>query len=305
MQVSSEKIERKGRWLRNASSTFTAIRFLAPAILVMGVIILFPLINAARLSFFNYELTKPKEIAFNLFKNYSYMVKDKIFWQALKNTVVFTFFTVVSGLFLGLILALVIYELPRRFHGLRGVFLIPWVIPGIVIGYLFMYMFDVEIGVLNYVLQQIGVIKEFLPWLMRNNLAMFAIIITHVWNQTPFYMLMITAGLMAIPEEAREASYLEGANRWQEFRYITFPYLQEIIVISSLLMVIRNFNFFPIIFTMTGGGPAYATTTAVLYIYRLAFERFDIGYASAVGTFWVIILIIVSALYIRTLRERF
>jgi len=116
---------------------------------------------------------------------------------------------------------------------------------------------------------------------------------------------MITAGLMAIPEEAREASYLEGANRWQEFRYITFPYLQEIIVISSLLMVIRNFNFFPIIFTMTGGGPVYATTTAVLYIYRLAFERFDMGYASAVGTFWVIILIIVSALYIRTLRERF
>ena len=92
MQVSSEKIERKGRWLRNASSTFTAIRFLAPAILVMGVIILFPLINAARLSFFNYELTKPKEIAFNLFKNYSYMVKDKIFWQALKNTVVLNIF---------------------------------------------------------------------------------------------------------------------------------------------------------------------------------------------------------------------
>ena len=271
----------------------------------MGVVILFPIINAARLSFFNYELTKPKEIGFNLFQNYAYMVKDKIFWQAMRNTVVFTFFTVAIGLFLGLILALVVYELPRRFHGLRGVLLVPWVIPGIVIGYLFMYMFDVEIGVVNYVFQQLGLIKEFLPWLMRDNLAMIAIIVTHVWNQTPFYMLMITAGLMAIPDEAREASYLEGAGRLQEFRYITFPYLQQIIVIASLLMVIRNFNFFPIIFTMTGGGPAYATTTAVLYIYRMAFERFDIGYASAVGTIWVIILIIVSALYIRTLKERF
>ena len=305
MQASSEKMERKRRWLRNASSTFTAIRFLAPALLVMGVIILFPLLNAARLSFYNYELTKPKEIAFNLFKNYSYMVRDKLFWHALKNTVVFTSLTVASGLILGMILALVVYELPRRFHGLRGVLLVPWVIPGIVIGYLFMYMFDVEIGVVNYVFRQIGFIKEFLPWLMRDNLAMIAIIITHVWNQTPFYMLMITAGLMAIPDEAREASFLEGSNRWQEFRFITFPYLQQIVVISSLLMVIRNFNFFPIIFTMTGGGPAYATTTAVLYIYRLAFERFDIGYASAVGTVWVIILIIVSALYIRTLKERF
>jgi multiple sugar transport system permease protein len=305
MQATSEKKERTRRWRRNASSAFTAIRFLAPALLVMGVVILFPIINAARLSFFNYELTKPKEIAFNLFQNYAYMVHDKIFWQAMRNTVVFTFFTVAIGLFLGLILALVIYELPRRFHGLRGVLLIPWVIPGIVIGYLFMYMFDVEIGVVNYVFQQLGFIKEFLPWLMRDDLAMIAIIVTHVWNQTPFYMLMITAGLMAIPEEAREASYLEGAGRLQEFRFITFPYLQQIIVIASLLMVIRNFNFFPIIFTMTGGGPAYATTTAVLYIYRLAFERFDIGYASAVGTIWVIILIIVSALYIRTLKERF
>jgi multiple sugar transport system permease protein len=303
--ISSEKRERTRRWRRNASSTFTAIRFLAPALLVMGVVILFPIINAARLSFFNYELTKPKEIGFNLFQNYAYMVKDKIFWQAMRNTVVFTFFTVAIGLFLGLILALVVYELPRRFHGLRGVLLVPWVIPGIVIGYLFMYMFDVEIGVVNYVFQQLGLIKEFLPWLMRDNLAMIAIIVTHVWNQTPFYMLMITAGLMAIPDEAREASYLEGAGRLQEFRYITFPYLQQIIVIASLLMVIRNFNFFPIIFTMTGGGPAYATTTAVLYIYRMAFERFDIGYASAVGTVWVIILIIVSALYIRTLKERF
>jgi len=305
MQASSKKIERTRRWRRNASSTFTAIRFLAPAILVMGVVILFPIINAARLSFFNYELTKPREIAFSLFSNYAYMVQDKLFWQAMKNTVVFTFFTVVIGLVLGLILALVIYELPRRFHGLRGALLVPWVIPGIVIGYLFMYMFDVEIGVVNYVFQQIGFIREFLPWLMRDDLAMIAIIVTHVWNQTPFYMLMITAGLMAIPDEAREASFLEGANRLQEFRFITFPYLHQIIVISSLLMVIRNFNFFPIIFTMTGGGPAYATTTAVLYIYRLAFERFDIGYASAVGTFWVLILIIVSALYIRTLKERF
>ena len=305
MPVSSEKVERARRWRHNASSTFTAVRFLAPALLVMGVVILFPIINAARLSFFNYELTKPREIAFNLFENYRYMVRDPIFWQAMRNTLVFTFFTVAIGLFLGLILALVVYELPRRFHGLRGVLLVPWVIPGIVIGYLFMYMFDVEIGVVNYVFQQIGFIREFLPWLMRDDLAMIAIVVTHVWNQTPFYMLMITAGLMAIPEEAREASFLEGANRLQEFRFITFPYLQQIIVIASLLMVIRNFNFFPIIFTMTGGGPAYSTTTAVLYIYRMAFERFDIGYASAVGTVWVIILIIVSALYIRTLKERF
>jgi multiple sugar transport system permease protein len=305
MQSTTQELHKKRRWFSNASSTLTAAVFLAPALIVMGGIILFPILNAVRLSFFNYELTRPDEIAFNLFDNYINMVQDPVFWEAMQNTAVFTILTVVVGLFFGLIMALVLYELPHRFHGLRGILMVPWVIPGIVIGYLFMYMFDVEIGIINYVLQKLNIIDEFLPWLMRDNLSMAAIIITHVWNQTPFYMLMITAGLLSIPTEAREESYLEGANRWQEFVYVTFPYIKEIIVISSLLMVIRNLNFFPIIFTMTGGGPAYSTTTAVLYIYRLAFERFNIGYSTAVGTFWVIVLIIVSTFYIRILKDRF
>jgi len=189
--------------------------------------------------------------------------------------------------------------------GIRGVFMVPWVIPGIVVGYLFMYMFDVQVGIVNLILMQLNLIQESLPWLMRGDLAMAAIIIAHVWNQAPFYMLMLTAGMKSIPDDVKEAAYVEGAGRWQEFWNVTFPYLKGIILITSLLMVIRNFNNFPIIYTMTGGGPVYSTTTSVIYIYRLAFEQFNIGYASAVGTVWVIVLIFFSIFYIRALQKDF
>ena len=282
-----------------------AALLITPSLLVMGLIILYPLLNSLWLSFFNYQLTKPDEFAFTLTKNYVRLIHDDTFWIAFKNTVVFTFFTVVISLVLGLIMALAIDQLPKRFSGLRGVILVPWVIPGIVVGYLFMYMFDVEVGIFNYILQGLHVIKQFLPWLMNGDLAMIAIIIAHVWNQAPFYMLMFTAGLKAIPEDVKEAAYVEGANRWQEFWHVTMPHLKGILVITSLLMVIRNFNNFPIIYTMTGGGPVYTTTTSVIYIYRLAFEQYDMGYASAVGIVWVIVLLAISILYVRAIQKDF
>jgi len=293
---------REGRW--SASSKLAAM-LIAPSLLVMGMIILYPLIHAVWLSFFNYKLTRPDDIAFTLTKNYLRMVQDETFWLAVKNTLIFTLFTVIISLVLGMIMAIAIDQLPKRFSGLRGFILVPWVVPGIVVGYLFMYMFDVEVGVVNFILQKFQIIQEFLPWLMNDKLSMIAIIIAHIWNQTPFYMLMFSAGLMAIPEDVKEAAYVEGASRWQEFWHITFPYLKGIVAITSLLMVIRNFNNFPIIFTMTGGGPVYSTTTSVIYIYRLAFEQYEMGYASAVGAVWVIVLLIVSIFYIKALQKDF
>lgn len=283
----------------------TAALLITPSLVMVGLIILYPLIKSVYLSFLNYQLTDPNGISFTLFGNYIEMFHDDIFFTAFKNTMVFTLFTVVISLVLGLLMAIAIDQLPKRFTGLRGVFLVPWVIPGIVVGYLFMYMFDVEVGIINYFLKNMNLIQEYLPWLMRNDLAMIAIIVAHIWNQAPFYMLMFTAGLKAIPEDVKEAAYVEGASRWQEFWHVTLPYLKGILVITSLLMVIRNFNNFPIIFTMTGGGPVHATTTSVVYIYKLAFEQFELGYASAVGIVWVLVLLAISILYIKALQKDF
>jgi len=306
MEVLETRKKNKRRWrYASASSGRMAFGLLLPTFILVGFIVIYPLIAAVRLSFLNYKLTEPGEIHFIFVRNYLNMITDRIFWIAIKNTLLFTFCTVSIGFLLGLFMALVIKELQTKYRSLRALFLIPWVIAGVVIGYLFMYMLDVEIGILNYILKKMGIIESFLPWLMRADLAMAAIIVTHVWNQAPFFMIMLTAGLMAIPEEAREAAYLEGANRFQEFRFITIAYLTNVILVSTLLMIIRNFNYFPIIYTMTGGGPGYATTTMVLHIFTTAFEKFNMGSASAIGTTWLFILICLSMLYTRMMKESF
>lgn len=275
-----------------------------PSILVLSLVILYPLISSSLLSLFNYELTKPHEMGFALFNNYSKMLKDDTFWLAFRNTLIFTGVSVVVSLVVGLLVAIALDQLPERLAGLRGVVLVPWIIPGVIVGFLFMLILDVEVGIANVILKQLGIIKKFLPWLMDEQLAMIAVIVANVWNQIPFYILMFTAGLKAIPADVKEAAIVEGASRWQEFVHVTLPYLRGIMVITSLLMVIRNFNNFPIIYTMTGGGPVFSTTTLVIYIYRLAFEQFNIGYASAVGIVWCLVLLTLSMVYVKMLYKQ-
>ena len=282
-----------------------AALFLLPSLVFIAIVMLYPLVYSIYLSTHNFQLTRPHATRFAPLLNLTKLLEDDVFFMSIWHTVRFTFFTVAIGSFLGMVFALLLDQLSSGFSKLRGVILMPWVIPGIVVGYLFMYIFDVHVGIVNFILETLGIIDEYLPWLMRGNLAMIAIIIAHVWNQTPFYMLMFTAGLKAIPKDSEEAAYVEGASRWQEFRYVTFPFLKGIFVITSLLQIIRNFNNFPIIFTMTGGGPVYSTTTSVLYIFKVAFERFDMGYASLIGVLWVIVLLLLSIIYIRVLNKDF
>jgi multiple sugar transport system permease protein len=271
----------------------------------VGVISLYPLFYSVYLSLFNYQLTRPDKIRFAPLVNIRKLLADDLFFQSLWNTLVFTLITVAAGVILGMIMALVLEELPRRFSKLRGILIMPWVIPGIVVGYLFMYIFDTNVGIVNFISLSLGIIQKRVPWLMRKDLAMAAVIIANVWNQAPFYMLMFTAAMKSIPESIREAAYAEGTSRRNEFFQVTLPHIRGVVVITSLLQIIRNFNNFPVIFTMTGGGPAHATTTSVLYIYKVAFDQFDMGYASLIGIFWVIVLMILSAVYVFLLNKDF
>ncbi|MDR1536205.1 MAG: sugar ABC transporter permease [Planctomycetota bacterium] len=276
---------------------------LAPTLIVLALVILYPIVSSAALGFFNYDLTNPRGQGFAGVDNFTRLANDANFWRALKNTLVFSLSSVAFGLVFGLAGALALNNLAERHGWLRGVLLLPWVIPTVVVGYLFLFIFDVDAGLASYLLMRLGIIDRSLPWLMRGDLAMAACIIANVWNQTPFYILMFAAGLKTIPQDIREATVEMGASRWQEFRHVTLPFLWGLIVITSLLMIIRNFNNFPIVYTMTGGGPAYETTTFVIYIYRLAFDSFKLGYAGAVGFIWCIVLAILAALYVRALTK--
>ncbi|MBC7223577.1 MAG: sugar ABC transporter permease, partial [Anaerolineae bacterium] len=287
------------RGWRLPKDTPLAVTLLFPVVFIMGLVIIYPLARGFYLSLLNWRLIDPAGPSYAGLSNYRILAKDPVFYQAFRNTMVFSGVSVASGFILGLILALLLnanIKFPRFF---RGVALVPWIVPYIVVAFLFQLMFNFDVGIINYLLQKLGFAPGFLPWLATPNLAMAAVIIANVWNQTPFYMLMFLAGLQSIPSELIEAAIIDGANPLQLFWNIIVPHLQNIMVITTILMLIRNFNNFPLIYTMTGGGPVYATTTLPIYIYRLAFSDFKVGYAATVGIVWLLFLILFTTLYVR------
>ncbi len=165
-----------------------------------------------------------------------------------------------------------------------------------------LYMFNGEVGIINYTLKSVGLIEEFIPWFGSLDHAMLAVIIANIWNQTPFYMLMLLAGLQTRPDELMEAAKIDGAGSWARFRHITLPHLSKVIMIITALMVIWNFNNFDLIWTTTQGGPVNATMVLSVYTYRQAFVSFNTGYASAIAVLWLLGLLAFSYFYIRAME---
>jgi multiple sugar transport system permease protein len=290
----TERKRRRGRW----DETGLAVTCLTPCVLVLGLVILYPLARGVYLSLLNYRLTDPTGPTPAYWNNYTAIAKDPIFWEALQNTIVFSAASVALGFLAGLILAVLLDQDLPAIRVLRGLSLVPWVVPYIVVAFLFLYMFNFDVGVINFLLRMLGVTTENVAWLSTPQTAMVAVITANVWNQIPFYILMFLAGLQTIPVELKEAASIDGASPLQVFWHITVPHLRNIMVIATILMLIRNFNNFPLIWVMTQGGPINATTTLVIYIFRLAFSDFNFGYAAAVGVFWLVLLMGITAWYV-------
>jgi len=291
------KTLRPGR--RLPKDTPLAFTFLFPVLFIMGLVILYPLARGFYLSLFKYKLIDPAGPQFTGAANYASILKDTVFWQAFRNTLVFSGASVIGGSILGLVLALLLNANIKFQQFFRGVALVPWIVPYIVVAFLFLFMFSFDVGIINQTLLTLGLTSKKLAWVASPQLAMWSVVTATIWNQTPFYMLMFLAGLQSIPSDMKEAAIIDGANSLQLFWRIILPYLQNIIVITTVLMLIRNFNNFPTIWTMTGGGPVYSTTTLAIYIFRLAFSDFEVGYAAAVGIVWLVMLLVFTGLYVR------
>ena len=277
--------------------------FLGPAFAIMAYVVAYPLLRTFWLSLLHVELVDPDHQAFVGLGNFLALIHDATFWQSLARTLVFTSISVAASFVFGLGFALLADGLPGRFAAARGLLLVPWVTPAVVVGFLFLYMFDQEVGVVNLLLTHLHVIQHGLAWLSDADLALATVIAANVWSQTPFFVLMFTAGLTAIPPTQREAIRIDGARGWAEFRHLIVPYLRHIMVIASLIAIINNFSSFTVIWTLTQGGPVYATTTLAVQIYRVAFQQFKFGYGAAMGVVWMLVLLVLSVVYIRTLQR--
>ena len=285
-------------------STIWPYLLLLPALIVMLSVVIVPIINAVSMSFQSYNLTKPKKIGFIGLQNYATLLHDPLFWSSLLRTAIWVVFGVGCQFLFGFLLALV---LNKQFKGrgvVRAVSLIPWVTPGVLIALMWRWMYDGNYGVINDLLMRLGLIKENIAFLSKPGTAMPSVIVTIVWQGIPFFALMLPAGLQGISYDLYEAASIDGATGWQKLIYVTIPSLRNTIFVTTMLRIIWVANSVDVIFNMTEGGPAYATQTLSVYIYKKA-SALDMGYASAMAIMLMLVLLLAAIPYLRnTFRDQ-
>lgn len=186
---------------------------------------------------------------------------------------------------------------------MRALLLVGWILPPVVTGTIFKWIFDSDYGILNYLLINMGVIDEGIKWLTVGPTALLAIIIANLWVGIPFNLLLLLSGLHTIDDSLYEAAHVDGANPWQQFWKITFPLMKPVSISVLLLGVINTYKVFDLIYTMTKGGPVDATTTLPVYTYLETYKLFQFGNGSAASVLTLILPLVLSWFYVRSLNE--
>lgn len=282
---------------RRLSDGMFALLLTAPGLALLAAVVVYPLITALITAFFKQSLVEPGR-EFVSFQNIVDILTGD-FFPLLQQTLVFTIGTTVAPFVVGFGLALALNSRIRGAKVMRGLMLIPWLIPGVVVSFLWMWIFNANYGVLNAVLQGIGLIDEPQAWLANPTTAMVAVIVAKTWQSFPWMMVMLLAGLQTVPIELHEAAEIDGAGTIRRFFSITVPQMRGIIGLVLLLEFIWNFQHFDIIYVLTGGGPAGSTQTFATAVYETAFDGFDLGHAGALGLLWMILLMGLVVVYVR------
>jgi multiple sugar transport system permease protein len=277
-----------------------SLLLLAPALILLAFTVLYPLGRGIYLSFQSYSLVDPTRNGFVGLDNYRTLLNSQEYRKVWTTTIVFVVASVAGQFILGFFTAIVLNNRDLKRTGLfRGLLLVPWIVPTVVTSLLWKWIYNQQYGIFNYVLKKVGVISEFEAWIGDPDLAMFSVVLANVWKGFPFHMIILLAALQTIPSDVIEAATIDGASTFQRFRHIVLPYMRYIIMIDLLISIIWTFQNFTLIWTMTEGGPVDATTTLAINIYRTAFQGFDMGLGAAIGTSWLLALLVFSALFVR------
>jgi multiple sugar transport system permease protein len=267
--------------------------FILPALIVMAAGLIYPVIDAFYLSFFDWEIGTDWEDADAVgLSHYARLLTDPGARESAWVTFKFGFWTILIEMVLGVSLALMLEKPIRGASIFRTIFILPLMVSPIVVGLIWRYLFDARIGWINYYLGLIGIEPQ--VWLGDPQLAFFAIVFTDIWQWTPFIFIIVIAGLQALPSEVLEASKIDGANWWQQIFLVKLPMIRSILVIALLMRLIDVFRALEVMFIMTYGGPGRATELLSLYIYKSAFDGLQLGYASAVSVFLIVIVFALS-----------
>jgi ABC-type sugar transport system permease subunit len=288
--------------LRDPSERTLGFMLLAPAFLLLALIVVYPIGRLIWNSFFDLRLSGGGGGAkFVGWENYALVLADKEFWNAARNTVLITLITVPGALVVGMGLAL-LANLPfRRQWPVRLALLLPWALPLSFAGLIFAWFFHTEYGVVNDVVRRLGLSApgEQTMWLLRPNWAFAAICLTIIWKTSSFMALILLAGLQMIPKTLYEAAEVDGATKLQQFWQITIPMLMPSIIVALIFRTITALQTFDIPYTMTKGGPGNSTETLAMLIHKTTIDYLDVGYGSTLAVFMFVLSLSVTAVYLR------
>lgn len=273
------------------------IAFVLPGLLLLILVLGFPAITSIL-----YSIKAEQTGAYTL-ANYNYLLKDPFFKTTFWNTAIFVTASVATHMILGLAVAMVLNTALPAKPLFRLIALLPWVVPDVVAGIIWKWMCDPIYGAINDVLLKIGFIDTPVEWLSNPKLAMFSVVLVNLWRGFPFVMLILLAGLQAIPRHLYEAAAIDGASKVQTFFHITIPGLRKMIVVALALDIVWEVRRFGLIQAMTQGGPGILTEVLSTYTYKQYFQFFRFEYASAVAVVMTIVLLLVSLPYIRMISQ--
>lgn len=272
--------------------------FLGPSLLGFLVFIAFPILYSLVISFTDWNLLNPMK--FIGIDNYASLLRDKNFWAALRNTGTFIISYLPSVMILGLAIAVLLNSKIKFKTFFRGIYFLPVVTSWVAVSLVWKWLLNGQYGLLNYFLSLIGIHGP--SWLTDPRTAMLAIIITSVWKDIGFIMVLYLGGLQAISPSLYEAAEIDGASQWRQFWHVTLPGLRPTTFFVLMISLINSFQVFDQVNIMTGGGPGNATTVMVQNIYNSAFNFFEMGRASAMS--WLLFLIIFTVSLVQMFGER-
>ncbi|NJN01914.1 MAG: sugar ABC transporter permease [Leptolyngbyaceae cyanobacterium SL_1_1] len=268
----------------------TPYLFLLPALIILGLTVFGPALQAFYLSFtsFGYDLTQPPQ--WNNFENFQRLLRDQVFWQTLKNTLLYLVGVVPMLAIAPLLLAILVNQKLRGVRWFRVAYYVPVVISMVVAGIAWRWLYA-ENGLFNQLLIGLKLSTQGVPWLTSPSLALPSVMAVTVWKGLGYYMVIYLAGLQAIPASLYEAAAMDGSEGWQQHWDITLPLMRPYVLLVSVISAISATKVFEEVFIMTQGGPRNSSKTVVYYVYEQAFQSLEINYACTIGlTLFLIIL---------------
>ena len=279
--------------------------FALPAFVYMLIIVGYPIISNIVLSVQDVTVKNLARGTKNFvgLDNYIALFRDEVFRLTISNTLKFTVYSLLFQFIIGFALAVFFNKNFSFAKPIRGLLMIPWMIPMTVTALIFKFMFSTDVGIINYLLHSLGIISENIEWLTNPDIALGCVIFANVWIGIPFNTILLSTGLTTIPQELYESAAMDGANGFQRFIKITLPLLRPTIESVLVLGFIYTFKCYDLIYVMTSGGPVNSTHLMSTYSYKLSFEMFDYSMGSAAANVLLVILMVVGMVYLKITME--